>query len=356
VGMHTVVSGIFDVVSAGGADGDASTDDKEPNRAGIAVINHGHAFFGNRKQDFSLAIMDRKTGLIVQEFIPQLIKTSIQLMYRHGAGQKLTELHKIRKLLKAMSVKEGKHMDTPESKKQIPEFIKQHKLNVAEMEKQVSEFHTFNEFFYRKLKPSARPINSHDDPTICVSPADCRMMVFPTISQATSIWIKGDHFTIEHFLQDKELASHYDDGSLVIARLAPQDYHRFHIPVTGEIIKSTPIDGTLFTVNPFAIREKHINVYTENKRIVNVIQTEPFGQVVSVSVGATMVGSINLTANVGAKVVKGDEHGYFAFGGSTVVLLFEKGKIEFDSDLLKNSSMPMETLIRIGDRIGKAVN
>jgi len=293
--------------------------------------------------------------MVGKTIIPQVIKTSIQLMYRHGAGQKLTELHKIRKLLKAMSVKEGKHMDTPESKKNIPQFIKQHKLNVSEMLLDVKDYETFNQFFYRKLKPSARPISNVDDDTVCVSPADCRMMVFPTITEATTMWIKGDQFTVEHFLNNKELAEDYNNGSLVIARLAPQDYHRFHVPVTCEIGDSTPIDGTLFTVNPFAIREKHINVYTQNKRVVNVLKTKEFGDVISVSVGATMVGSIHITAEKGAHVKKGDEHGYFAFGGSTVVLIFKKGTIEFDGDLLKNSSMPIETLIRVGDRIGKAI-
>jgi len=304
-----------------------------------------------------LAVMDRKSGLIVQEFIPQAIKTSIQLMYRHGMGQKMTEKAKVRALLKKMSEKEGKEYDDPKSAKRIPAFVKQHHLNTNELAQPIADFKTFNEFFYRKLKTGARPIDALDDPSICVSPADSRLLVFPTISGAQSIWIKGNQFSIDKLLGPyaDEYASLFEGGSMVIARLAPQDYHRFHFPATGTLVSNSLIDGTLFTVNPFAIREKEINVYTDNKRCVNMFDSQCFGKMIIIAVGATLVGTICITAKEGSSVVKGDEHGFFKFGGSTVLLLFQKGKIEFDADLIKNSSMPLETLIKVGDGIGHAV-
>jgi len=137
----------------------------------------------------------------------------------------------------------------------------------------------------------------------------------------------------------------------VIARLAPQDYHRFHLPVHCKVGPSRSFDGALFTVNPIAIRED-VDVYTENKRNLTVLESEEFGTIVYISVGATMVGSIVLTTTEGKAYHKGDEHGYFAFGGSTVLLLFQPGTVIFDADLLINSSKPIETLVKMGNRIG----
>jgi len=141
---------------------------------------------------------------------------------------------------------------------------------------------------------------------------------------------------------------------MVIARLAPQDYHRWHIPVNGKLGERTPIPGTLFTVNPIAIRQ-NVNVYTRNKREILELQSKEFGFVVMVAVGATMVGSITILIPDGATVRKGDVHGYFSFGGSTVLLFFERGAIKFDDDLVNNSNDQMETLIRVNTRIGRAL-
>lgn len=90
----------------------------------------------------------------------------------------------------------------------------------------LDHFKTFNEFFYRKLKPGARPCEYPEDPTVVVSPADCRMMAFQTIEQATKIWIKGMDFTVAKLLDDPAYAQCFDGGSLAVFRLAPQDYHR----------------------------------------------------------------------------------------------------------------------------------
>jgi len=208
-------------------------------------------------------------------------------------------------------------------------------------------------FFYRKLKKTAREIASSADPKVAVSPADCRLNVFPTIDDATKIWIKGKNFTLKNLIKDDALANQYVGGSLAICRLAPQDYHRFHIPCNGTLGKFVPIDGTYYTVNPIAVREQ-VDVYTENKRQRVVISSPEFGDVLYISVGATMVGSIFYTAKEGQPVQKGDELGYFAFGGSTVLLLFKKGTIKFDNDLVVNSTKPIESLVKMGMSLGKS--
>ena len=128
--------------------------------------------------------------------------------------------------MKSLSVKQGKKFDHPSSAGDIQPFIKFHKLDVNEILDPLDSFKNFNEFFYRKLKPDARPVDSSNNPHILVSPADCRMMVFPTIKNANEIWIKGQNFSIGKLLGDEAMAKEFEGGSLGIFRLAPQDYHR----------------------------------------------------------------------------------------------------------------------------------
>jgi len=291
----------------------------------------------------------------VEEKIPAYIEVALRIMYSSSSGRFAVNHHDVKKLLRHLSCSQGKKYDDPRSRKEIAGFAKFHNLNLEEILDPLDSFKNFNEFFYRKLKPSSRPIAFHTDPKIAVSPADCRMNAFPTIDEATKIWIKGKNFTLYNLLLNEELVAKYVGGSLIIARLAPQDYHRFHFPVDGVVGESTPVDGSLYTVNPVAVRQP-IDVFTENKRIRTIIHSKCFGDVVYITVGATMVGSIGLTSHPGQEIKKGDEHGYFAFGGSTVLLLFLPGSIRFDDDLVVNSSKPIETLIRMGDSIGVALH
>jgi len=161
----------------------------------------------------------------------------------------------------------------------------------------LDQYKTFNEFFYRKLKPGARLVDEPDNPKIALSPADSRMMVFRTLDDGQALWIKGEHFTLANLFggwdnKSGDMAKLFAGGSLVIARLAPQDYHRWHFPVTGSPQKRFPIDGAYMTVNPIAVR-KNVDVYTLNKRCICPIETKEFGLVVLIAIAATAVGSIN---------------------------------------------------------------
>jgi len=306
-------------------------------------------------KDVKIMVHNRATGKLEEEKIPNYIRVAMRMMYSTGGGLYVVEGHKVQAILHSLTEKQGKKYNSPESVKEIEPFIKFHELNKEEMLDKVSSFHTFNEFFYRKLKPTARPIAVKDDPTVAVSPADCRMNVFLDINSAIELWIKGKSFSLRSFLQDDDLAKRYEGGALVIARLAPQDYHRFHFPVSGVLTKPTHIAGTYYTVNPVAVNQS-VDVYCENKRAVATIESKQFGTVCYVAIGATMVGSICLTAQPGETVHKGDEYGYFAFGGSTCIVLFEKGKITFDEDLVVNSEKPIETLVKMGESLGHATH
>lgn len=120
------------------------------------------------------------------------------------------------------------------------------------------------------------------------------------------------------------------------------------------MLRRTSLEGSLFTVNPMAIRQPRPCVYTSNKRVVDVLVSPAFGVFALVAVGATAVGSIVMTAPVGGVVEKGAEHGMFAFGGSTVLVLLQEGAASFDADLVANSRSPLETIVRTGERVGVA--
>ena len=239
----------------------------------------------------------------------------------------------------------GDMMNRPSSTKKIQPFIKEFDIDMNVFQKQ--EYNSFNDFFTRKINNNARPIDT--TATSTVSPADGKILAYADISNSDFI-VKGYRFDVLSFLNNDELAKKYSDGSLVIIRLAPADYHRYHFPLSGSVSPNTMIDGDYYSVNPLALR-KMTEIFCLNKREYTVVSNPVFGDVVMAEVGATMVGSMVQTYS-GDVVSKGDEKGYFKFGGSTVVLLFEKNKISIDDDLLSNTLKGYETSVKEGERIG----
>lgn len=300
-----------------------------------------------------ILVFDRRTKRIVEELIDRKIVLSLRAIYQSRLG--LTLIDKgTRELLQRISNKEGEHMNTTDSAKNIPNFIKffEDRIIVDEFKYPIEHFKTFNEFFIRELKPGARPIAYEDKDYVAVCGADSRLMAFQSEDDSKRFWIKGRKFSVRGLLGDEAYSTGFGEGSLVIFRLAPQDYHRFHVPVSGVVGKFIELPGPLYTVNPIAVNSKYCNVFTENKRVVCIISSEEFGKMAFVAIGATMVGSITFTKNEGDFLKKGDEFGYFSFGGSTVVCVFEKDAIELDEDLLANSERALETLVSVGMTLG----
>ncbi|KAH7834242.1 hypothetical protein Vadar_014092 [Vaccinium darrowii] len=300
-----------------------------------------------------IVVYDRRAKRLVEELIDGKIVLSMRALYQSKVGLQLMN-RGAKELLQSISEKQGKKMGSVESAKDIPKFLDFFKdqIKMAEVKYPLEHFKTFNEFFIRELKPGARPIAciERDDVAICA--ADSRLMAFVNVEDSQRFWIKGQKFSVQGLL-GKELSSNaFMNGSLVIFRLAPQDYHRFHVPVSGTIEKFVHIPGCLYTVNPIAVNSKYCNVFTENKRVVSIISTKDFGKVAFVAIGATMVGSITFTKKKGDYVRKGDEFGYFSFGGSTVICVFEKDSIKIDEDLLANSARSLETLVAVGMTLG----
>ncbi|KAF3992401.1 hypothetical protein FT663_02328 [Candidozyma haemuli var. vulneris] len=319
------------------------------------LIKLTYGKYGLGSNSANILVQDRSTGIIMEEKMNVSVRLGIRLLYK---GLDKAKTRRIRNLLRKMSVKQGIKFDSPHSRADINSFIKFHKLDLSEcLIQDPTKFETFNDFFYRKLRAEARPVEASEEDRIAVSPADCRCTTFVTVDSATELWIKGRNFSVAKLfngnfngLEDTDL---YSSGkcSIGIFRLAPQDYHRFHSPVSGTIGPIKYIEGEYYTVNPMAIRSD-LDVYGENVRVIVPIQTEQFGTVVMVAIGAMMVGSTILTVEEGQKVSRGDEVGYFKFGGSTVLLLFQNSMFDFDQDLVDNSSSCVETLVRVGQSIG----
>jgi phosphatidylserine decarboxylase len=243
----------------------------------------------------------------------------------------------------------GRRMSKPGSALRVVPFITQYNLDVDEFAKSPFDYKTFNDFFYRALKPGARPISGGDD--VAVLPADGRHLVFPDVEAAEGFYVKGAKFTVRELFDDDELASRFAGGAMVISRLCPVDYHRFHFPVAGVPRESRLVQGWLYSVSPIALRRR-IRYLVENKREVTVVDGSPFGPVAMIEVGATNVGSIRQSFVPGRPVAKGDEKGLFAFGGSCVITLFTRGSIRFDDDLVAQSREQRETYARMGERLG----
>ncbi|ACB75259.1 archaetidylserine decarboxylase [Opitutus terrae] len=253
----------------------------------------------------------------------------------------------------------GRKMNQKVSALRILPFITAYDIDVDEFAKSAFDYKTFNEFFYRALKPEARPIAPGERAAIL--PADGRHLVFPNVETTAGYYVKGEHFTLaELFAEDRlpeaerELARTFAGGGMLISRLCPVDSHRFHFPVDGTPGEWRLINGWLYSVSPVALRH-NLHYLVQNKRVVTLIDSPVFGRVAQIEVGATNVGSIRQTFVPHRAVVKGAEKGFFAFGGSCVITVFQRGRIEFAQDMIAQSAQHVETYARMGDVLGTAL-
>jgi len=288
--------------------------------------------------------IDRETNSFVVENPPA--EGLMQFIYQNPLG-KWTFLPIAKR--KFVSEWYGRKMSKKRSAKKISAFVQTLNIDMTESIKRIDEFDTFNAFFYRKLKPEARPIQNG-----LISPGDGRLFAFKSSKEVSSFFVKGQPFTLHNFLQDSILQDKYKDGPLLILRLAPNDYHRYHFPYDGTPTASTLINGHYLSVSPIALASNFTKVFCENKRSFLELQTPNNGDILLAPVGATMVGSINDTFMPNRPTKKGDEMGYFAFGGSTIVMLLEKGRFTVDNDLYENTQKGYETYVKMGERIGEA--
>lgn len=287
--------------------------------------------------------IDRKNKQVKTETPPA--EGLLKFLYDHPFGK--TALLPIVKRA-FISKMYGNKMNKKKSAKKIQEFVNQFDIDLSEAEKKLSEFTSFNDFFYRKLKPDARTIESG-----FVSPGDGKLIAFENINEVGNFFVKGREFTLSEFLKNKKLAQEYSHSSMLILRLAPNDYHRFHFPFAGTPSKIRKIKGNYYSVSPYALKNNFVKVFCENKRAYCILHTKEKGNVLIAPVGATMVGSIIATYQPETPLKKADEMGYFAFGGSTIVVLFDRQKLKIDSDILENTKNRIETFVKMGEKIAE---
>ncbi len=270
----------------------------------------------------------------------------IKWTYESPIGKSFLELIIKKKLFSKLY---GFYCNTGLSRKKISNFIKEFNIDMNESITTATDFNSFNDFFARKLTENARPINS--DKNILISPGDGRLSVYTNIDMDNLVQVKNITYSLSELIQNNEIASKYQGGTCLILRLCPTDYHRFHFIDNGTASETQFIPGNYYSVNPAAL-ERIPKLYCQNKREWCIFNSENFGNVLHVEVGATCVGSIIQTYTNNSPIKKGDEKGYFKFGGSTTILFFEPNTISIDEDILLQSELGFETKVSMGETIG----
>lgn len=271
----------------------------------------------------------------------------IKWCYESPVGKGLTELLVKKKLFSKVY---GIYCDTKLSKKKVSGFIKNFDIDMSICKNDINDFRSFNDFFIRELNENARPIDK--DKGTLISPGDGRLFVYNNISINNLVQIKDITYSLAELIQDNDIASEYEDGVCLVLRLCPTDYHRFHFVDYGTCEKTHFIPGNYYSVNPTAL-ERIAKLYCQNKREWCVFHSENFGDIIHVEVGATCVGSIIQSYKANTPISKGDEKGYFKFGGSTTILFFKPNTIIVDEDILTQSSLGFETKVNMGETIGR---
>lgn len=266
--------------------------------------------------------------------------------YNNPIGMSLLQIFLKKKIFSSLY---GKYCDTRSSSKKIMSFVKDFNIDMKEYESSLNQFKSFNDFFVRKVKPEYRPIPN--DKNIFISPGDGRISIYENIDLNKIIQVKGFHYSLKELINDEAISSLYNNGTCIILRLCPTDYHRFHFVDDGVCEDIQKISGDYYSVNPIAL-SKIPKLYCQNKREWSLFHSKNFGEILFLEVGATCVGSIIQTYNPNKNISKGDEKGYFKFGGSTVILFLQKGRVIIDKDILEQTNLGFETKVLMGEKIG----
>jgi phosphatidylserine decarboxylase len=292
----------------------------------------------------TVRILNRATGTVEEEIIYG--RAALAFAYRTRLGRALIRVlpHGL------LSNLYGKLNRIAASRSKIPDFVNSLRIDATEAELPIEEYRSLDDFFCRRLKPEARPIDRAPDRF--VSPADGRTMVFPRLGER-EFRVKGCLVQLSDLLADPAEVGYYRDGSAIVVRLAPCDYHRFHFPESGVASEARTVPGRLHSVHPFALEAQAPSF--RNKRTITHLETETFGRVTLVEVGAFAVGSIVQTFRPGP-VDRGQEKGYFRFGGSTLVVLVPANRLNLDDDLVRVTEQGLETFVKMGTSIGSAVS
>jgi phosphatidylserine decarboxylase len=269
----------------------------------------------------------------------------LHFLYKTDLGKALTSTILNKSLISKLY---GRAVRSRQSISMIYKFIKHYNIDINEIKCPISSFRCFNDFFIRELKENARPVDMNPDSLI--APADSRLLVFDLISHS-NLPVKGYWYLLNELVKDKNLAREYSDGWCFIYRLAPADYHRFCYIDSGYHDKVKRIRGVLHSVNPVALSSIN-NLISKNYRVLTVLDTEHFGKILHLEVGALLVGEIvNINRNA-HNFSRGEEKGWFEYGGSTIIQIFKKGTVMPDADIMEYSLSNIESLVKMGEKTG----
>ena len=290
----------------------------------------------------AIKYLDRATGEIVTESV--MGDGALRFAYNTLLGRTLWPVLFGGRFVSALM---GKYYDSPRSCRNIARLTAIPGCDPAEAEYPVGHYRSFNDFFARRLKSGVRPVDTRAE--VLVSPADGRLLVHGDLLPSEPIPVKGAKRSINELcgevLPEKPL-------TVAVVRLAPVDYHRYHYPcdccADGAL---QVIPGKYHSVNPVALLRRP-DLFVENTRHVARFVSPVFGNFLMIEVAAFGVGSI-IQTSTGENFRKMDEKGYFKFGGSTVIMVFESDRIRFDEDILTASAQDMEVLVRCGSHIAE---
>ena len=289
----------------------------------------------------TLRIYDRQGGKTTEEKIYG--EAGMRFLYENFFGRTLESTFLSHAWFSKLY---GAYQNSGLSSGKIPQFIQDFKIPMGDYEP--GPFASFNDFFIRKFVSGKRSFETAANRFS--APAEGRYLAFPRIDAATPLPVKGATLNGPALLGSSPEMRRFDGGPGFIARLCPVDYHRFHFPDSGKIVSEKRIAGPLHSVNPVALAVRG-DLLFRNERVVTVLETENFGAIAYVEVGAICVGKIVQNYGGRARFERGEEKGYFLFGGSTVIVIGEPGKFTMDPDLVASSREGTECLIRLGEGI-----
>ena len=281
-------------------------------------------------------LYDRKTATLLDH--SEGMEKQLEFYYGTFLGRCLLKIFTQRVFSKAY----GWYLSSRYSQKKIKKYIDSNPIDLGDYEKDT--YTSFNDFFTRKRKNVCWDTDLNN----LIAPADSKMSCYE-ISKDLVLFIKNSQYTLEELLQCNTIPESFAGGKCLVFRLTLSDYHRYIYIDTGYSKKSKSILGVLHTVRSVALSK--VKVFARNSREWTVLHTQNFGRVVQIEVGALEVGKIVNHKKKG-DFLRGMEKGYFAYGGSTIILLFEKEAVKIDQDILEYSSQEIETIVHIGEKIG----
>lgn len=244
-----------------------------------------------------------------------------------------------------VSLVAGKFMDTSLSKLCIKHFIR--KNGIDRDDYLAEDYRCFNDYFTRRIRPELRPVDYAKNALI--SPCDGMLSAY-RVSPGCEFSVKQIRYTAEELLRSETLAKRYEEGVCLVLRLGVNNYHRYCYIDNGAKTDNVHIRGRYNPVMPLVSRSHP--VYRENSREYCVLHTENFGDVVQIEVGACLVGRI-VNHDGPAQIRRGEEKGFFQYGGSTIVLFIEKDRIKLPEEIFEKTAQDIETPILFGTKIAE---